>query len=150
LPHREQPAEPRTDHDHSMCLVSFVHGCPLPTSVVARPTPSPYDPRPHDHPAGPVHPMWLTGSRVCLRLGRSAGMRLRSRYTHQRRPSGVLGARPRAGPVPRVGGIMNIPRGQVLVLYGIAGDLAKKMLIPALYRLTARGVLDVPVIGVDR
>ncbi|MEO3859169.1 glucose-6-phosphate dehydrogenase [Acrocarpospora sp. B8E8] len=45
---------------------------------------------------------------------------------------------------------MNIPRGQVLVLYGITGDLAKKMIIPALYRLTARGVLDVPVIGVDR
>jgi glucose-6-phosphate 1-dehydrogenase len=45
---------------------------------------------------------------------------------------------------------MNIPRGQVLVLYGIAGDLAKKMIIPALYQLTARGVLDVPVIGVDR
>jgi glucose-6-phosphate 1-dehydrogenase len=45
---------------------------------------------------------------------------------------------------------MNVPRGQVLVLYGIAGDLAKKMIIPALYRLTARGVLDMPVIGVDR
>jgi glucose-6-phosphate 1-dehydrogenase len=45
---------------------------------------------------------------------------------------------------------MNAPRGQVLVLYGIAGDLAKKMIIPALYRLTARGVLDMPVIGVFR
>ncbi|GAA2076666.1 glucose-6-phosphate dehydrogenase [Actinomadura alba] len=45
---------------------------------------------------------------------------------------------------------MNVPRGQVLVLYGISGDLAKKMIIPALYRLTARGVLDMPVIGVDR
>jgi glucose-6-phosphate 1-dehydrogenase len=45
---------------------------------------------------------------------------------------------------------MNTPRGQVLVLYGIAGDLAKKMIIPALYRLTARGALDVQVIGVDR
>lgn len=45
---------------------------------------------------------------------------------------------------------MSTPRGQVLVLYGIAGDLAKKMIIPALYRLTARGVLDVQVIGVDR
>ncbi|WP_432866920.1 glucose-6-phosphate dehydrogenase [Microbispora rosea] len=45
---------------------------------------------------------------------------------------------------------MNVSRGQVLVLYGIAGDLAKKMIIPALYRLTARGVLDVPIIGVDR
>jgi glucose-6-phosphate 1-dehydrogenase len=43
---------------------------------------------------------------------------------------------------------MNVPRAQVLVLYGITGDLAKKMIIPALYRLTARGVLDVPVIGV--
>jgi hypothetical protein len=45
---------------------------------------------------------------------------------------------------------MNVPRGQVLVLYGIAGDLAKKMIIPALYRLAARGVLNMPVIGVDR
>jgi glucose-6-phosphate 1-dehydrogenase len=43
---------------------------------------------------------------------------------------------------------MDVPRGQVLVLYGIAGDLAKKMIIPALYRLTARGVLTMPVIGV--
>ncbi|HEX6471114.1 MAG TPA: glucose-6-phosphate dehydrogenase [Streptosporangiaceae bacterium] len=43
---------------------------------------------------------------------------------------------------------MNAPRGQILVLYGITGDLAKKMIIPALYRLAARGVLDVPVIGV--
>ncbi|WP_067137174.1 glucose-6-phosphate dehydrogenase [Microtetraspora malaysiensis] len=45
---------------------------------------------------------------------------------------------------------MNVPRGQVLVLYGITGDLARKMIIPALYRLTARGVLDVPVIGMVR
>jgi glucose-6-phosphate 1-dehydrogenase len=44
----------------------------------------------------------------------------------------------------------NAQQGQTLVVYGIAGDLAKKKLIPALYRLTARGVLDVPVIGVDR
>ncbi|MBC6463218.1 glucose-6-phosphate dehydrogenase [Actinomadura sp. HBU206391] len=43
---------------------------------------------------------------------------------------------------------MNVPRGQALVLYGISGDLAKKMIIPALYRLTARGLLDLPVIGV--
>jgi glucose-6-phosphate 1-dehydrogenase len=45
---------------------------------------------------------------------------------------------------------MNARRGQVLVLYGITGDLAKRLIIPALYRLTARGVLDVPVIGVSR
>ena len=36
----------------------------------------------------------------------------------------------------------------VLVLYGITGDLAKKMLLPALYKLTERGELKVPVIGV--
>jgi len=36
----------------------------------------------------------------------------------------------------------------VLVLYGITGDLAKKMLLPALYRLTERGMLKVPVVGV--
>ncbi|MFF7815442.1 glucose-6-phosphate dehydrogenase [Streptomyces sp. NPDC007945] len=35
-----------------------------------------------------------------------------------------------------------------LVLYGISGDLARKMLLPALYQLTAAGRLDVPVIGV--
>ncbi len=45
---------------------------------------------------------------------------------------------------------MSPPRGEALVLYGIAGDLAKKMIIPALYGLTARGALDLPVIGVDR
>ncbi|MGI8336727.1 glucose-6-phosphate dehydrogenase [Actinomadura scrupuli] len=45
---------------------------------------------------------------------------------------------------------MDVPHGQVLVLYGIAGDLAKKMIIPALYQLVARGVLNIPVIGVDR
>jgi glucose-6-phosphate 1-dehydrogenase len=44
---------------------------------------------------------------------------------------------------------MNVPRGQALVVYGITGDLAKKMIIPALYRLTGRGVLDMPVVGVD-
>jgi glucose-6-phosphate 1-dehydrogenase len=36
----------------------------------------------------------------------------------------------------------------VLVLYGITGDLAKKMLLPALYKLTERELLKVPVVGV--
>lgn len=31
---------------------------------------------------------------------------------------------------------------------GKGGDLAKKMLLPALYRLTERGLLKVPVVGV--
>ena len=37
-----------------------------------------------------------------------------------------------------------------LVLFGITGDLAKKMLLPALYSLTRQQRLDVPVIGVTR
>jgi glucose-6-phosphate 1-dehydrogenase len=39
-------------------------------------------------------------------------------------------------------------RGDVLVLFGITGDLARKMILPALYRLVQRGELTVPVIGV--
>ncbi|MEZ5377916.1 MAG: glucose-6-phosphate dehydrogenase [Acidimicrobiales bacterium] len=35
-----------------------------------------------------------------------------------------------------------------LVLFGITGDLAKKKLFEALYRLEADGLLDIPVIGV--
>ena len=36
----------------------------------------------------------------------------------------------------------------VLVLFGITGDLAYKMIIPALYALVKRGVLKVPIVGV--
>ena len=35
-----------------------------------------------------------------------------------------------------------------LVLFGVTGDLAYKMIFPALYAMARRGVLDVPVIGV--
>ena len=35
-----------------------------------------------------------------------------------------------------------------LVLFGITGDLAHKLVLPALYRLTQRGELTVPIIGV--
>ena len=38
--------------------------------------------------------------------------------------------------------------GDVLVLFGITGDLAKKKILPALYELDRRGELDVPVVGV--
>lgn len=41
-----------------------------------------------------------------------------------------------------------LERSDALVLFGISGDLAKKMLLPALYRLTESGRLTVPVIGV--
>ncbi|MCE0766446.1 glucose-6-phosphate dehydrogenase [Pseudonocardia kujensis] len=43
---------------------------------------------------------------------------------------------------------MTAPAGDVLVLFGITGDLAKKMIIPALYQLVRRGELTVPVLGV--
>ena len=36
----------------------------------------------------------------------------------------------------------------VLVLFGVTGDLAHKMIFPALYAMVKRGVLDVPVVGV--
>src|SRR5271154_7114329 len=35
-----------------------------------------------------------------------------------------------------------------LVLFGVTGDLAHKMIFPALYALAKRGALDVPVVGV--
>src|ERR1044071_9805208 len=36
----------------------------------------------------------------------------------------------------------------VLAIFGISGDLAKKMTFRALYRLEARGKLEVPIVGV--
>ena len=38
--------------------------------------------------------------------------------------------------------------GDALVVFGITGDLARKMTFRSLYRLERRGLLDVPVIGV--
>jgi glucose-6-phosphate 1-dehydrogenase len=40
--------------------------------------------------------------------------------------------------------------GDALVIFGITGDLAKKMTLKALYDLTENGTLTVPVIGVGR
>ncbi len=39
-------------------------------------------------------------------------------------------------------------RSDALVLFGATGDLARKKLFPALYQLTRRGRLDMPVVGV--
>lgn len=39
-------------------------------------------------------------------------------------------------------------RSDTLVLFGLTGDLAYKMIIPALYAMVKRGVLTAPVIGV--
>ncbi|MFF5055112.1 glucose-6-phosphate dehydrogenase [Micromonospora sp. NPDC000663] len=41
-------------------------------------------------------------------------------------------------------------RSDAVVLFGVTGDLVSKKLFPALYELSRRGRLDVPVIGVAR
>jgi glucose-6-phosphate 1-dehydrogenase len=43
---------------------------------------------------------------------------------------------------------MALTRSGALVLFGVTGDLAHKMIFPALYAMAKRGTLDVPVIGV--
>jgi glucose-6-phosphate 1-dehydrogenase len=48
----------------------------------------------------------------------------------------------------RTFGAAGAPRSDALVLFGVTGDLAHKMIFPALYALTKKGALKVPVIGV--
>ena len=43
---------------------------------------------------------------------------------------------------------MAASRSDALVLFGVTGDLAHKLIFPALYAMAKRGVLTVPVIGV--
>ena len=43
---------------------------------------------------------------------------------------------------------MPTPQSDALVVYGVTGDLAHKMIFPALYAMVKRGTLNVPVIGV--
>jgi glucose-6-phosphate 1-dehydrogenase len=43
---------------------------------------------------------------------------------------------------------MSTSQSDALVLFGITGDLAHKMVIPALYAMVKRGTLKVPVVGV--
>jgi glucose-6-phosphate 1-dehydrogenase len=43
---------------------------------------------------------------------------------------------------------MTASRSDALVLFGVTGDLAYKMIFPALYAMVKRGALNVPVIGV--
>ena len=45
--------------------------------------------------------------------------------------------------------IARVPPADVLVVFGITGDLAKVMTFRSLYRLSARGLLDCPIVGVD-
>ena len=43
---------------------------------------------------------------------------------------------------------MAASESDALVLFGVTGDLAHKMIFPALYAMVKKGVLKVPVIGV--
>ena len=43
-----------------------------------------------------------------------------------------------------------MPRSDALVLFGATGDLAYKQIFPALYAMTRRGQLDMPVFGLAR
>ncbi|MGC2275960.1 MAG: hypothetical protein WA571_08115 [Candidatus Binatus sp.] len=43
---------------------------------------------------------------------------------------------------------MAASHSDALVLFGVTGDLAHKMIFPALYALAKRGALNIPVIGV--
>ena len=43
---------------------------------------------------------------------------------------------------------MNHVHSDALVVFGVTGDLAYKMIFPALYALAKSGALDVPVVGV--
>ncbi len=46
---------------------------------------------------------------------------------------------------------MNQPeRADALVLFGATGDLAKRKIFPSLYKLKARGLLEIPIVGVAR
>jgi glucose-6-phosphate 1-dehydrogenase len=43
---------------------------------------------------------------------------------------------------------MRTTHSDALVVYGVTGDLAHKMIFPALYAMVKRGTLDVPIVGV--
>ena len=43
---------------------------------------------------------------------------------------------------------MKTSHSDALVLFGVTGDLAHKMIFPALYAMVKRGTLNVPIIGV--
>lgn len=55
-----------------------------------------------------------------------------------------------ASPTPAQQDPQTPPQAGALVVFGITGDLARKMTLPSLYRMEASGHLDCPVIGVAR
>ena len=61
---------------------------------------------------------------------------------------GLSHERARADPRRREGDLMAEGTADVLVVFGITGDLAKVMTFRSLYRLERRGLLDCPIVGV--
>jgi len=57
-------------------------------------------------------------------------------------------ATPSAARGSAAGGASDQRPADVLVIFGITGDLAKVMTFRSLYRLEARGLLDCPIVGV--
>src|SRR4029077_10273683 len=57
---------------------------------------------------------------------------------------------PRRRPPPRTNGPLmdTSQRGDVFVIFGITGDLARVMTFRSLYRLEQRKLLDTPIVGV--
>ncbi len=45
---------------------------------------------------------------------------------------------------------MTDTRADALIMFGITGDLARRRLFPALYKLVEDGVLEIPIVGVSR
>jgi glucose-6-phosphate 1-dehydrogenase len=65
------------------------------------------------------------------------------------RPTDAILTGTRAGVEGECDEIATMPRAaDVLVIFGVTGDLAKVMTFRSLYRLEARGLLDCPVVGV--
>jgi len=59
-----------------------------------------------------------------------------------------IGSRRGKNPSRRAGPAARPASSDALVLFGVTGDLAHKMIFPALYAMVRRGALEVPVVGV--
>src|SRR5581483_4186205 len=116
----------------------------------------------------PARPSSTTSPAGCLTRARADGRcsprstkGSRSRSSRRRSTSGssrvssgsspTRSSRPCAAnsaATPRRSSAMNSAQADVLVIFGITGDLAKKMTFRSLYRLERRGMLDCPIVGV--
>src|SRR5690242_10571770 len=60
----------------------------------------------------------------------------------------TVSVKPRLGTSPSQRDATKSRPADVLVVFGITGDLAKVMTFQSLYRLERRGLLDCPIVGV--